>query len=121
MRCFTQYFTILLVSLYCLVGNAELSFADVCVSDQEAVDIITLLDASERDIAVLGSCEKLVQDLYAQLDLRDEKIVRITTDLIGAKQEAIKYKNSAVKWRRVAIYSSVTGAIILLIQLVPVL
>lgn len=117
-----KYFTILSIALVVTIGGrAEDARADVCISDQDTVDIITLLDSSERDITVLGSCEKLVNDLYTQLDNRDKKLVTITTDLIGAKQEVIKYKHSSERWRRVAVYSSLTGALLILIQIAPVL
>jgi len=95
--------------------------AQVCITDSDTVDLITLLDASERDIQVLSSCEILVNDLYTQLEDRDGKLVSITKDLIRAKQEVIKYKDSSVRWRRIAVYSSITGAILLVIQLAPIL
>lgn len=122
MSLFWKNFTILLVSVIIMnCGYTGVALADVCISDQDAVDIITLLDASERDITVLGSCEKLVKDLYAQLDERDVKLVKVTEDLIEAKHEVIKYKESSKRWRRVAIYSSVTSAILILVQLAPLL
>jgi len=121
-RFLSQYFTILILASVIFTGGwACNAYADVCISDQDAVDIITLLDSSERDITVLGSCDKLVNDLYVQLDSRDKKLITITTDLIEAKQETIKYKHSSEKWRRTAIYSSITGAILLLVQVLPVL
>lgn len=118
----TKYFTILILVIGLqLICTNNVSYAEVCIEDQDAVDLITLLDASERDISVLGSCETLVNDLYKQLDSRDKKLLTITNDLIEAKQETLKYKHSSEKWRRVAIYSSITGAVIILIQALPVL
>lgn len=119
---FIKYFTIsLLVLITVLNVNISQAQAEVCITDKDTVDLITLLDASERDLSVMSSCDKLAKDLYSQLNTRDKKIVTITKDLIGAKQDIIKYKQSSEKWRSVAIYTGLTGVIVVLVQALPVL
>jgi hypothetical protein len=114
-----KYFTyiIVFILLYgCLLPRA---YADVCLSNQEAVDVVSLLDASERDLATLGSCEKLVKDLYKQLEDRDTKLVSVTQQLIEAKQDVIKYEASAKMWRKVAWYSTAAGIVTVALYLLP--
>lgn len=107
------------VLIICLISFCNIALAEVCISDEEAVDLITLLDASERDIDVLTNCELLVKDLYKQVDENNKKLVEVTENLIQAKQDVIKYKASATTWKRVAWYASITGVIIVLVEVLP--
>lgn len=114
-----KYFVIIVI---CLIFNGltvKSAFSEVCISDSDAVDLITLLDASERDLEVLGSCESLVKELYTKVEEQDKKVVKLTEELIEAKQDVIKYKDSAKRWKRIAWYSSITGALIVIIQILP--
>ena len=87
------------------------SFAEVCLSDEDAVDVITLLDSAERNQVILGSCEKLVKDLYSEVEARDEKIITTTTELIAARQEALDYQASRDNWRQYALISGAANLV----------
>jgi hypothetical protein len=91
----------------------------VCVTSAEAVDIITLLDASERDIDLLSNCEKLVEDLYKEIEHKDNKIKGLTKELITARQEVIKYKAKNKALRRITWYVAAGGVILITIELLP--
>jgi hypothetical protein len=117
-RVIITYIFIILTSIYAS-SAPSLALGEVCISDQDAVDLITLLDASERDIDVLSNCELLVKDLYKQVDENNKKLVKVTEDLIQAKQDVIKYKASATTWKRVAWYTSITGIVIVLVEVLP--
>jgi hypothetical protein len=93
--------------------------ADVCLSEETAIDVITLLDASERDLVLLDSCHKLVDELYAEIKDRDEKIVSLTNDLINANKKVIKYKRKYEAAKKVAWYTSIAAGIIVLIEVIP--
>lgn len=95
--------------------------ADVCFSDEETVNIITLLDASERDLDYIKSCESLVKELYNKLDERDKTVVILTKDLIQAKQDVIKYKASRDTWRKVVIYGGTAGVVVIILTVAPTL
>ena len=117
-----KYLVIVILSLLYVLPNisaAQEEVAGVCFTEKQAIDIITLLDASERDIQLLGSCQKLVKDLYTQLEDRDDKIVTLTEGLIEAKQQVIEYKLSAQRWRKVSLYTGIGAAILLAIEILP--
>lgn len=95
--------------------------AEVCVTDQEAVDLITLLDASERDMVVQGKCEVLVKDLYNKVEERGKQVEDLTNQLIEAKQEIIDYRNANQTWRQIAMVTGATSIVLLAIQIVPFL
>lgn len=115
-----RYF-ILIIVLGALFINPPSVRAEVCFSDSEAVDILTLLDASERDLKVLGNCEKLVKDIYSQLNERDKQVQGLTKDLVEAKHDVIKYKASAKQWKKYTWYTAAGAAVVLLVKIAPVL
>ena len=109
-----KYFIILLICLfYCTELQAQTS--NICVTDKEVVELITLLDASERDIKLLGSCKLLVKDLYKEIDNRDIKVETLTKELISAKQDSLTYLASSKRWRVIALSTSVSTIALLLI------
>lgn len=115
-----KYFSYLIAGLVIFsITFSKEAFADVCINDQQAVDVITLLDGSERDLQRIGSCETLVADLYKEIQVRDQKITLLTHQLIDAKQDAIKYRASAEKWKKVAWYSTAGGIIVVIVTVVP--
>ena len=122
MKPLKQYF-IYIITVACVVfACATTVHADeVCFSEQDAVDIITLLDASERDLELLSSCQKLVNELYIEIEIRDKKIVALTDELIKANQQVIKYKKKYERAKKVAWYTTAAGVIILLVQVLPAL
>ncbi len=89
----------------------------ICITDSEAVDLITLLDASERDIVILNSCKQLVKDLYKEVDIRDAKIEVLTKELISAKQDSLQYLTSSKRWRTIALATSVSTIVLVLVAL----
>lgn len=112
---FKRYF-IYITSLLLLLSiiNQKTAYADmVCVESNQAVDIIALLDASEKDLEQLKNCEKLVKELYSELEGSNENLIRLTTELIEAKQDVIEYKASSKRWRSISIYAG-GGAIVVL-------
>jgi hypothetical protein len=113
------YFILLLI-IGAILTPLE-AHAEVCFTDSEAVDIITILDASERDLKVISNCEKLVKDVYEQLDIRDKQLQGLTKDLVEAKHDVIKYKASAKQWRKYTWYTAAGAAVILLIKVAPIL
>ena len=122
MEIFKKYFIYIIIGCFLLFGNLSPCFADeVCFTEQTAVDIITLLDASERDLVLLSSCESLVKELEKEIKIRDEKIVSLTKELIEARQTAVKYEKKYKRARQVAWYTSIAGAIIIAVQTLPAL
>lgn len=111
----------LLVFISFLVSPALSEENVICVSDSDVVDLITLLDSSERDLAILEECQKLVKDLYTELDSRDGKVEVLTKELIKTKQDSLKYRSSATRWRTIAIATTTTSVVLILIQILPVL
>lgn len=102
--------SIVLVILLSITGICK---ADtVCISEKETVEIITLLDASERDLQVIETCQKLTNDLYKELDKRDKKVQDLTKELITAKDNELKYRNSSSRWRTIAIATSATTIVL---------
>ena len=124
MKTVKQYFVIIIVAiLLFLVNLPSVALAEemVCVSGKDAVDIITLLDASERDMKLLSNCEKLVKDLYAEIEHKDIKIKDLTKELITARQDVIKYKAKNKVLKKVTWYAVAGSVIIVAIELVPLL
>lgn len=119
---YKKYFVYLVASmsinLACVV---TLTQAEVCLDDSVAVDIATILDASERDLDLFGNCEQLVSDLYDQLNQRDKQVESVTKDLIHAKQDVIKYKAQAKKWKTITWYTAGTAVIVVILKLLPAL
>ncbi len=114
-------FKYVLCVIFCIVCVPQISVAEVCFTDDEAVNIIALLDASERDLDYITSCDSLVKELYIKIEERDKKIINLTEELIKAKQDAIEYKASRDTWRRIVIYGGAAGAVVLIIELAPLL
>ena len=116
-----KYFIYIIVGVFLLtvVSNSSTAFAEVCVSDTTAVDLITLLDASERDLELLNDCTKLVNELHKEVKERDERIVTLTNDLINANQKVITYKRKYKTARKVAWYTSAAAAILVIIEILP--
>jgi hypothetical protein len=113
---FKKYFSLLVVLLLLNINTAT---AEVCFTDEEVVDIVTLLDASERDIVLLDSCEKLVKELYVEVEQRDVIVEDLTKQLITAKEDVIKYQESADTWKKYTIYTSLGAAVIIIVELLP--
>ena len=118
---FKKYFVYIVVGVLLLVAPCNTVYADVCFSDAEAVDLITLLDASERDLEILNSCQQLVEELYKEVKERDEKIIALTNEIINANQQVIKYKRKYTTAKRIAWYTSIAGAAIILLEILPLL
>lgn len=112
MRILSGLLIVFFVVLWCTPVLAE-----VCVSDAEAVDLITLLDASERDMNVLGKCELLVKDLYAQVEEKDQKVVTLTNDLINAKKQVLAYEKANRTWKTVSLVSVSTNIVFVILTL----
>lgn len=113
---FKKYFSLLVVLL---IFNNNWAMAEVCFSDEETVDIVTLLDASERDLVLLDSCEKLVKELYVEVEERDKIVEDLTKQLVTAKEDVIKYQDSAATWKKYTIYTSVGAVVVIILELVP--
>lgn len=118
---FKKYFITSIVGVCLALAPCSNVYADVCFSDAEAVDLITLLDASERDLDNLTSCQKLVQELYKEVKERDDKIVALTNEIINANQQVIKYKRKYKTAKQIAWYTSIAAAAIVLIEVLPFL
>ena len=116
---FKKYFTYFIVLVFIYSSCIQKVYAEVCLSNQEAVDVISLLDASERDLNILSSCEQIVKDLYKQLEVRDDRLQTVTQQLIEAKQDVIKYEASAKMWKKVAWYSTALGVATAALYLLP--
>jgi hypothetical protein len=94
---------------------------DVCITEKDTVDLITLLDSSERDIVVKDSCQKLVKDLYSELDSKDQKLETLTKELVTSKQDVIKYRAANSTWKTWALVTTTSTALLLAIQIAPAL
>jgi hypothetical protein len=93
---------------------------NICISEQDAVDLITLLDASERDMDRLSTCTALVDKLYKVLKEKDEKIESLTQELIDARQDVLKYRAQNKRLRRITWYALGAAAVVILVEIVPV-
>lgn len=102
-------------------ANSKAWGESVCFEEKHAVDLITLLDASARDIELLSTCEKLVSDLYKEIEAKDKKIVSLTDEVIKANQRAIKYERKYKAARNVAWYSVIGSIIVVIIKIAPAL
>jgi len=115
-----KFYSILIFLFYLVVctfpSHVSAEESVVCLVSSDVVDIITLLDASERDLERLRSCEGLVNELKAELDLSNERVIKLTQQLIDAKTDTIKYKASSDRWRSIAIYGG--GGVIVAIVIV---
>lgn len=118
---FKKYFIYIIAVVIINIGYINIANAEVCLQDSDAVDVATLLDASERDLDVLGNCEKLVKDLYIQLDDRDKQVKSLTKELVEAKHDVIKYKASSKKWKKVAWYTTAVGVVVVVLKFLPAL
>jgi len=116
-----KYFIYSIVGVFLLMTPCNYVQADVCFTEEQAVDLITLLDASERDLELLDSCQQLVQELYKEIEERDDKIVSLTNEIINANQQVIKYKRKYKVAKQIAWYTSIAGAVIILIEVLPLL
>jgi peptidoglycan hydrolase CwlO-like protein len=120
MKILKKYFIYIIVSvLVVFASNTAVYAEEVCFSEKDAVDLITLLDASERDIELLSSCHKLVNELHAEISIRDKKINTLTDDLIQANQKVIKYQKKYERAKRIAWYTTAAGVIVILVQILP--
>lgn len=119
MKNILQFILIVLMVLYPLQVLAQNK--EVCITEKDTIDLITLLDASERDLSIMESCESLVKELYGEVEARDEKNINVTNDLIQAKQDVIKYRAASTRWKKVAWYTSIGSAVMLVIQVAPLL
>lgn len=114
MRVFIAAFLAMLLASTNLMAQAF--EAKICISKQQAIDIITLLDASDKDLEVLGSCEQLVTELYKTVEERDKRIADLTSNLIQAKQDVLEYKGKVVFWRRVSLYGTAVSVALIVLQ-----
>lgn len=105
-----------LVLLVLLSFNNICYAESICITEKEAIDIITLLDASERDLQLVEVCQKLAGDLYKELDERDKKVEILTKELISAKEGELKYRVSSKRWRTIAIATSATTIAVIAIS-----
>jgi hypothetical protein len=103
------------------LAEQEPSVELICISEQDVVDLITLLDSSERDLQLLDTCQKLAKDLYKEIDVRDIRIQRLTKDLISSKQDSLRYQAHSKRWRNVALITGTSSIILIIVQLLPVL
>ena len=115
-----------IIFVFLFLFNYSIALADesvdvVCVTEQDTVDLITLLDSSERDLELLDTCQKLVKDLYKEIDVRDIRIQKLTKDIITSKQDSLKYQASSKRWRNVALVTGTTSVVLLIIQVLPIL
>lgn len=109
----------LLISIIFLCFTLQASLAraeDVCISENDTLDLITLLDAYDHDLTILSNCEELNKELNKQLLERNSQVESLTVQLVKAKQQELKYMASARTWRTVAWVSTATGILIVVIS-----
>lgn len=105
------YSIIFLLLTFCISAT---SYAEqVCFSQQEAIDIITLLDSSERDLRSLEDCRILVKELSAEVEHRGVKIKSLTDDIIKANQQVVEYKTKYDQAKKIAWYSGITSVVVI--------
>ena len=115
-----KYFSYIIGVLLLNLITFSTSHAEmVCIKEEQAVDIIALLDASEKDLERLSNCEELVAQLYEELGQSYDDIEGLTEQLIEAKRDAIEYKASSKRWKNIAIYtgSGAAGAVLIIVLL----
>jgi len=107
-----------LISL-CILGQVFLpvSYAqteEVCISSERATDLIQILDVSDRNLQLLESCGALVDQLYAEIEIRDQIIEKLTKENIKLKQEinSLKKKRDREKYLRYAGIGAIVYAVI---------
>lgn len=86
----------------------------VCISSEQATDLIQILDASDRNLELLESCNALVDQLYAEIKLRDQIIEKLTKENIELKQEirALKKQRDREKVLRYAGIGAIIFAVV---------
>lgn len=118
---FKQYFITSIATLTFLITLSGPVYAsEVCISEKDTVDIISLLDASERDMERLSTCTALVDKLYEELQRKDNKIESLTQELIDARQDVLRYRAENARLRKITWYAVGTTAIVILIEVLPV-
>lgn len=116
-----QYFINSIAALALIIAFSSPVYAsDVCITERDTVDIISLLDASERDMERLSTCTALVDKLYEELERKDMKIASLTQELIDARQDVLRYRAENKRLRKITWYAVGTTAIIILIEVLPV-
>ena len=116
-----QYFIISIAALALTLALSSPVYAsDVCITERDTVDIISLLDASERDMERLSTCTALVDKLYEELQRKDMKIASLTQELIDARQDVLKYRAENKRLKRITWYAAGAAAIVILIEVLPV-
>ncbi|RKZ96088.1 MAG: hypothetical protein DRQ40_02025 [Gammaproteobacteria bacterium] len=115
-----QYFiSCIAIVVLLLTLTVPVNAEDVCITERDTVDIISLLDASERDMDRLSTCTSLVDKLYKELEHKDLKLASLTQELIGARQDVIKYKARNKRLQRITWYAVGTAVIVILVDVLP--
>lgn len=115
-----QYFIYsIAVIIFTMLSVGPVMASDVCISEEDTVDIITLLDASERDLMLLDNCTELVDRLYDELKRKDIKIASLTQELIDARQDVLRYKAQNKMLKKVTWYAVGISTIIIVVELLP--
>jgi len=111
----SRFFKLLISSILFtyIVFAPVIAQGQVCFTDKEAVDLITLLEASNHDIEALKTCDALVDQLYNEIKLRDEHIVKLTEQLIRTEQNLkdVERKREREKWLRYAGIGAIVAVI----------
>ena len=104
--------TILCFSIFSTPSIAKSE--QVCISSESATDLIQILDASDRNLELLKSCDSLVDQLYAEIKLRDEIIAKLTEENIQLKQELsrLEKKREREKYLRYAGIGAIIFAVV---------
>jgi len=87
----------------------------VCISPERATDLIQILDASDRNLQLLESCNALVDQLYAEIELRDHIIENLTKENIELKQEVRRLKKKRDR-EKVLRYAGIAGIIFAVVK-----
>lgn len=101
-----------ILSLLFLLFTPFVSFAEdsVCITSDQATDLIQILDASDKNLEALESCNALVDQLYSEIKIRDEIIERLTLENIELKKE-IRHLKKTRDREKILRYAGI-GAII---------
>lgn len=93
----------------------------VCFNKNEATDLIVLLESSKNDIRNIESCKLLVKQLEREIDLRDNTINKLTTEVVQARKENLEIKTKYERARTIAWYSGIATVVAVSVTLLSAL
>lgn len=71
----------------------------VCISSEEATNLIQILDATDKQIDLLENCTALVDKLYQEIEIRDKIIEQLTEENSELRKEIARLERKIYRER----------------------